>query len=93
MLQVHFDPHEPLEGSAAAPEPSVLFCTSGGVLGSLSTGAGASSGKHAAQGAAVLYKEACCGIQSFDVERALGQDIFCATEQECLVYLSRTAAK
>ena len=81
-MQVHFDPYEPLEASAAAPDPSVLFCTSGGVLGSLSTGS-----KQAGSG--VLYKEVCSGIESFDVERALGQDIFCATEQECLVHLSR----
>lgn len=89
VMQVHFDPYEPLEGSAAAPDPSVLFCTSGGILGSLQTGAG--GGKQAGQAAAaVLYKEAGCGIESFDVERTLGQDIFCATEQECLVYLSRS---
>ena len=90
VVQVHFDPYEPLEGSAAAPDPSVLFCTSGGVLGSMSTGADTGGGKQPGLGASVLYKEACCGIDSFDVERPLGQDIFCATEQECLVYLSRT---
>lgn len=40
-LQVHFEPQDPF--TAGAGEPAVLFCTSGGLLGRLSTAAGVST--------------------------------------------------
>ncbi len=93
--QVHFDRAEPFAETVSSPNPPVLFCTSGGMLGSA-----ASSRKHSAgpseevgpqqlQGSSLIYHEPCSGINSFDIEPASGQDIFCATDQECLVYLSR----
>jgi len=38
LLQVHFDLQDPFR--AAASEPAVLFCTSGGLIGRFSTEAG-----------------------------------------------------
>ncbi len=78
----------------------MLFCTSAGVLGSLSTGASPPPGAQpqqqqqcsSSEAVSVLYKELCSGIESLDVEKAIGQDVFCATDQECLVYLSRPSS-
>ena len=37
----------------------------------------------------ILYEEPNSQICSMDVEAATGRDIMCATDQECLVYLSQ----
>ena len=37
----------------------------------------------------ILYEEPNNQICSMDVEASVGRDIMCATDQECLVYLSR----
>ena len=96
-VQVHFDGYEPFSGALGGSDPSVLFCTSGGVLGIVPSSSGSfAAGNAAADGqvrpSSVLYEEPCSGIRSFDVDATSGQDIFCATEQECLVYLSRGAS-
>ncbi len=92
-MQVHFDGYEPFSGALGGADPSVLFSTSGGVLGIVSSSTGSLAGNAAADGhirpSSVLYEEPCSGIRSFDLDTSSGQDIFCATEQECLVYLSR----
>ena len=46
---------------------------------------------HAAQGKppVILYEEPDSQICSLDIEASTGQDIMCATDQECLVYLSQ----
>ncbi|CAL5218504.1 g190 [Coccomyxa viridis] len=80
VLEVHFEPQDPF--AAGAGEPAVLFCTSGGLLGRLSTSA---EGKPPS----ILYEEPNNQICSIDVEAATGRDIMCATDQECLVYLSQ----
>ncbi|CAL8470373.1 g9915 [Coccomyxa elongata] len=95
VWEVHFDGYEPFSGALGGSDPLVLFCTSGGVLGIVSSSAGSLAENAAADGeirpSSVLYEEPCSGIRSFDVDTSSGQDIFCATEQECLVYLSRGA--
>ncbi|CAK0736740.1 hypothetical protein CVIRNUC_000795 [Coccomyxa viridis] len=80
VLEVCFDLQDPF--TAAAADPAVLFCTSGGLLGQLSTATG---GKPPV----VLYEEPNSQICSLDIEASTGQDIMCATDQECLVFLSQ----
>lgn len=90
--QVHFDGYEAFGGAAGSADPSVLFCTSGGVLGIVpSSSPSKASAADQLKPSAVLYEEPCSGIRSFDVDATSGQDLFCATDQECLVYLSRGA--
>ena len=90
--QVHFDGYEAFGGAAGGADPSVLFCTSGGVLGIVpSSFPSKASAADQLKPSAVLYEEPCSGIRSFDVDATSGQDLFCATDQECLVYLSRGA--
>jgi len=91
-VQVHFDGYEPFEDLSGSPDPSVLFCTSGGGLGSVPSSSSAPTAADNQPGlSSVLYEEPCSGICSFDVDSTSGQDMFCATNQECLVYLSRGA--
>jgi hypothetical protein len=95
LAQVHFDGYEIFGSALGGSDPSVLFCTSGGVLGSVSSSPGESkenaSVAEQLQPSSVLYEEPCSGIRSFDVDATSGQDLFCTTDQECLVYLSRGA--
>lgn len=88
---MHFDGYERLEDVSGSPDPSVLFCTSGGVLGSVPSSSAPTAADSPPRPSSVLYEEPCSGICSFDVDPTSGQDIFCATNQECLVYLSRGA--
>lgn len=37
----------------------------------------------------VLYEEPNSQICSLDIEASTGRDIMCATDQECLIYLSQ----
>lgn len=96
-MQVHFDRYEPFAEVVSSPNPPVLYCTSGGMLGAVSSSGNKPEGGPTAglggpqqlQGSSLLYQEPGSGINSFNIESASGQEIFCATDQECLVYLSR----
>jgi hypothetical protein len=92
---VLFDRIEPFTEAVASPNPSVLFCTSGGMLGTATTpGRPQEKGsleneQRGLQPSSLLYEEIGSGINSFDIEASSGQELFSATDQECLVYLAR----
>ena len=95
-MQVLFDPLQPVDGTMAA-QPALLFSTNGGTLAraqvgsdTLDKGYTSSVGGTSPSATAVpLYQEASCALASCEVDKAVGQDIMCITDNEGLVFLRR----
>jgi hypothetical protein len=87
-------------------DPPALFSTNGGTLAttrgsvtrqaSPTTVLGSANNPAAPSASSVevntLYREAHVPIVGFSVDPEDGQDVFCLTGQECLVYLRRVSA-
>ncbi|KAK9809221.1 hypothetical protein WJX72_011562 [[Myrmecia] bisecta] len=93
--------------SNSQTHPAVLFCTDGGILahatpapGMPSTGqAAVDSEQNSARPqlqseASIVYQEPCGSITSFDIGPGSvdAADVFCVTDQECLLYYRRLRA-
>ncbi len=84
-MQVHIDSR----AADASAAPAVLMSTDDGVL--LGTSAGKAAGQSGSQrkGGMSELVRTLDGLVSFAVEPSNGEDVFCLTDAECILYLHR----
>lgn len=84
VQELRFDPLLPAAaGMAAGTPPRVLVATDAGELCHAASGGSGGLG-------GVIPRESGA-VVSFDVDACTGEDLLCVTENECLVYVRRTA--